>query len=128
MGKRFDINEVEPERDPTPVPSSVYRLRAEVLPAGVVNVLRLAKNGRTEMLELKCRIVGGEHDGSLVYDYITLRFDDTHYDNPELDITPQQARKYETAVELGYRRLRALIDSAHALDPKDKSDAAREIR
>src|SRR5437016_411076 len=100
----FDLNDAEPQHGGV-IPPGVYRLRAMVKPGGVVNPLCPAKNQRTKHLELDLTVVGGEHDGSKLRDYITLKFDDARYDDGDIllppPVSPEQAEKYRTAVRLG---------------------------
>ncbi len=60
MDDIFNLNNAEKQRDQTLIPAGVYRLRAKVRPgnAGPGGVLRLAKNGRTLMLELELKVIG----------------------------------------------------------------------
>jgi len=131
----FDLNDAEPQRDfQSPAPPGNYQLCPTVKSGRVAdNALRMAKNGRTWHLELEHRIVGGEdgaYNGNILYDYITLKVDETDYGN-DPDILPlsyEQAEKYRTAVRMGRSKLKAMIDSAFGLDPNDMSDEAKAKR
>jgi hypothetical protein len=132
----FNYNDAEKNRDLTPVPPGVYRLRTKVRPFGgdLNNPLRPAKSGYTEMLELGFTVVGDknggrEHDGHWFSDYITLVFTDG--DPNDIDKPPAppiQAEKYRTAVRIGRAKLRAILESAYAIDPNDDSDGANAKR
>ena len=116
----------------TPVPAGIYQVKATVKPGGVGpdGALRIAKNMRSQMLELELTIVGGKHNGRRLWDYTTVNFDAREYpdlpDMPSLD--REQRDKFETSVRLGQIKLKAILDSAYALDPTDHSEAAEQKR
>jgi hypothetical protein len=88
----------------------------------------VAKNGYSEHLKLEVAVVDGPYKGQKLYDYITLRYSKGG-DDPDIPaLSAQQIDNYETAVEIGRSRLRALVDSAHELRHKDDSDHAKAIR
>ena len=115
-----------------PMPAGIYQVRATVKPGGVGpdGELRIAKNMRSEMLELELTIVGGKFDGRKVWDYTMMSFDARQYpdssDMPPLD--RKQRDKFETSVRLGRVKLKAILDSAYELDPNDHSEAADQKR
>jgi len=125
----INLNDVEPQRDRELVPSGVYCLKIAVKPggAGEDRCLRLAKNLRSLMLELRYNVVGGDYAGKQIQDFITVDFDET--DDPDLPpIELDKLENYHTSVRMGRTKLRAIIDSAYGLDPKDDSDAAYRTR
>src|SRR5262249_61375447 len=125
----FDLNDAQPQRDFSVIPPGLYQLRAMLKAAAVTDALHLAKNLHTKHLELELTVVGGEHDGRKLWDYVTLAFDDARYDDVNVPpVSPEQAEKYRTAVRLGRSRLKAIVDSAYGLNPNDKSDRAKEAR
>src|SRR5262249_9462625 len=78
---------------------------------------------RTEMLDLELTVVGGEHSGRKVRDLITVGFDDSESNDPDImPVDPDQAERYRTAVRIGRSKLRAILESAHAINPNDHSD------
>src|SRR5262249_4671896 len=84
---------------------------------------------RTEMLDLELTVVGGEHSGRKVRDLITVGFDDSESNDPDImPVDPDQAERYRTAVRIGRSKLRAILESAHAINPNDHSDQANEKR
>jgi len=124
-----DLNDAETQRDRSLIPPGVYRLEITVKRggAGEDGWLKLAKNLRSLMLNLECKVLGGEYAGKKVFDLITVEFDET--DSIHLSpIEPGKLDNYRTSVRMGRSRLRAIIDSAHALDPNDDSFVAKERR
>jgi hypothetical protein len=125
----YDLNKADRQREMKPVPPGVYRLATKLRPGGIgtEGLLRLAKNLRTEMLDLELTVVGGEYDGRKLWDLITLEADDSnHPDLPSLD--REQARKYKTAVDMGRAKLRAILESANEISPDDDGEQAQRIR
>ena len=123
----IDLNTVKPVRDL--IPPGVYRLEITVKRGGAGDGgwLRLAKNQRSLMLELECKVVGGDYAGKKVWDYITVEFDETDALHlPPID--PSKLENYRTSARMGLVKLRAIIDSAFALDPNDDSFVAKEKR
>jgi hypothetical protein len=120
-----DLNDVKPNL----APPGVYCLEITIVPgnAGEGGYLRLAKNLRSLMLELICKIVGTEYAGHKIWDYITVEFDESNDQGlPPLD--PNKLDNYRTSVRMGRTKLRAIIDSAYGLLPNDDSDAAKAKR
>jgi hypothetical protein len=125
----IDLNDAETQRDRTLVPSGVYCLKIAVKPGGhgEGRWLRLAKNLRSLMLELKYSVVVGDYAGKQIQDFITVEFDET--DDLHLSpIEPDKLENYRTSVRMGRTKLRAIIDSAYGLEPNDDSEAAKEKR
>ena len=85
------------------------------------------------MLALECTVLeehpayeqNREHRGRKVWDYITCELDEQGVITP---LPQDKLQKLQTSVRLGRNKLRAIIDSAHKLDPNDKSEAAQAIR
>ena len=126
----FDYNDADPQRDFTLAQPDLYWLRLEVRPGAVADDHLLpAKNGYTWHLSVKATVREGEYAGAVVFDYITLRFDPT---GDSLAVPapqpPDKVDNYKTAVRLGRSKLRALLESAFAIDPNDNSDAANAKR
>jgi len=122
----IDLNNI-PQEDRDLVPPGVYRLEATVVPgdAGENGILTLAKNGRSLMLRLLCKVVGGDYAGYGIWDRITVGFDER--DDPDLPPI-DKLNNYRTSVRLGLKKLLAIVNSTYALLPNDDSDAAREKR
>ena len=110
------------------------QLKATVRPGSVVDPLCTAKNMRTRHLELELEVIGGnrgDYNGYKIWEYITLDVDETDYSDSELNIkrlSAEQAAKFQTAVSIGRKKLRALVDSAYALNPDDQSEDAKAKR
>lgn len=123
----IDLNDAKPQRDFELATPGIYLLRAKLKPggAGEGGALRLSKNGCLEMIELECAIVGGEYAGQKVWDYISVN---SLADDASLAISQEQIDKYKTAVDIGRTKLRALIESAREIDPKDDSAEAKKKR
>ena len=130
----FDLNDVDPQRELAP--SGIYQLKAKVRPGSVVDPLCTAKNMRTRHLELELEVIGGnrgEYNGHRIWEYLTLDVDEKDYSNdidgPNIkSLSPEQAAKFQTAVSIGRKKLRALVDSAYALHPDDQTDEAKAKR
>ena len=122
----IDLNDAEPQRDRSLLPPGPYQLKMQINygGAGADGALRRAKNGRTLMLELECTVAQGEHRGRKIWDYVTLLLDE----NAQPALEADKLDKLRTAVRMGRSKLRAIVDSAHALDPNDTSEAARAKR
>ena len=115
----YDLNEA---KDETLVPPGIYRLKVEV-----VQTDKVAKNLRTQMLVVNCRVIGGEHAGSSFREWIT-----TYVDLRDNGVTPplteEQAGKYKKAVGFGLAKLRRILESANEIDHGDESDEAKAKR
>ena len=124
-----DLNDAETQRDRSLIPPGVYCLEITVKRggAGEDGWLKLAKNLRSLMLSLECKVVGGDYAGKKVFDLITVEFDES--DDLHLSpIEPSKLENYRTSVRMGRSKLRAIIDSGFGLDPKDDSFVAKEKR
>src|SRR6516162_6128678 len=116
------------QREFDTLPADIYRVRAKVKPGGVVDPLCVAKNGYTEHLKIENTVIEGPYKGAKIFDYVTLRYSQGGDDPDVPALTAQQIDNYETAVEIGRVRLRAIVDSAHGLRHKDDSDQAKATR
>src|SRR5262249_37299710 len=125
----FNLNSAEKQRDQTLIPAGVYRLRTKVRPegAGPGSVLRLAKNGRTLMLDLELKDMGGESAGQKLWDLITVAVEPPEFEDANA-AEREQTERYQTAVRIGRAKLRAILESAYAIDPDDDSEAAQKKR
>jgi hypothetical protein len=128
MNSFIDLNAADRQHGLLIIPPGVYCLRIKLKTSGSSKeVLRWAKSMRTQHLELEYIVVDGAHTDHRITDYITVKFDDgQHAHLPAL--SDEQIRKYETAVRLGLRKLRAIIESALAIDPADNSEGAKRKR
>jgi hypothetical protein len=127
----YNLNKASSKQQKTfdPFPRGVYRLKARLRAGGFGpdGLLRMAKNGRTLMVDFEHHVVGGEFDGRKVWDLVTTEYDRTEC----IDLAPlssEQASKYDFACELGLARIRAMIESANAIDPTDESTEAQGLR
>jgi hypothetical protein len=122
----IDLNQAD-RQDVTLLPSGVYRLKIKLKFNADGEVLRWAKSMRTQHLEAELIVVDGAFAGQKLTDYITVVFDDSEHSHlPAL--STEDIRKYETAVRLGQRRLRAIVESAHGIEPSDSSEEAKRLR
>jgi hypothetical protein len=135
----IDLNEADIQRDRELIEPGVYGLEINVKEGhgGTDGWLKLAKNQRSLMLQLDCTVINAvtakgevtssEYVGKVVRDWITLEFDET--DAMHLPpLTAADVERYRTSVRMGRSKLRAIVDSAHGLDPKDDSFVAKEKR
>jgi hypothetical protein len=118
-----------PRDDQSLAPPGVYQLEINVVrgDAGEDGTLTLAKNGRGLMLRALYTVIGGNHAGHKIWDYITVEFNESN--DPNLPpIEASKLNNYRASVRMGLLKLRAIVDSAHGLLPDDASDAARAKR
>jgi hypothetical protein len=124
----FDFNDADTQRDNSPVPAGIYRLKAKVN-AGAMDVLTLAKSLRTKHLELELTIVEpADFAKRKIWDRITCEFVEDADADAEAPITSEQAERFRTAVRIGRSKIRAMLESARNIDPTDNSDAAQARR
>jgi hypothetical protein len=121
----LNLNDAERQSDQTPAPAGLYRLRSKLMAgsAGPDGLLRRSKHGATEMLDLELTITEGEYAGRKWREMITVNYIEA---NGPFD--PKAAQGFKTAVRLGRTKLRAIIESARGLDPKDESAEAERRR
>ena len=118
----IDLTDTESQSDP--IPAGVYRLRAKLMAgtAGTDHVLKVARNGVDLMLVLECTVIEGKHRGRKLWDYTTCELDEQGVITP---LSQDELEEHQAFVHRGRSKLRAIIDSAHGLNPKDKSEAAQ---
>jgi hypothetical protein len=124
----YDLNTAS-DRDFSPIPPGIYRVKAKLKPGGVgeEEVLRLAKNLRTQMLDLQLTVVGGKYGGCKVFELVTVFADLGN--SPELaPIDERQADNYKRTVNMGLAKLRRMLESAHEIAHDDESKEAQGIR
>ena len=121
----IDLTDTKSQSDP--IPAGVYRLRAELMAgtAGTDHLLKVARNGVDLMLVLECTVIEGKHRGRKLWDYTTCELDEQGVITP---LSQDELEEHQAFVHRGRSKLRAIINSAHGLNPKDKSEAAQEIR
>jgi hypothetical protein len=135
----IDLNDAETR---TPIPDGAYQLAIKVKPgnAGPDGLLTVAKNMRSQMLKLEYTVLAEvkhkalaptEHAKRKIFDYITVDYDEQDYGD-EADMLPVETgdrlEKMRNSVRMGRAKLRAIIDSAFALLPNDKSEATQQKR
>jgi hypothetical protein len=126
----INLNNVGTQRDREVIPDGVYALKAQVIAGGCGDdglLRRGTKNKRQLMIELSCKVVGGEYDGAEIRDWPTVGIDESS-DGGLPPLTVEQRKKLQTSLSIGLRRLKAIIDSAFRLDPNDLGGAAEERR
>jgi hypothetical protein len=126
----IDLTDTETQRqseDQSPIPPGVYRLRAKIKAGteGTDHLLQRAKNGVSLMLVLECTVIKGDYRNRKIWDYITCELDEQGVITP---LPQNKLEKLQTSMRLGRNKLRAIIDSAYKLDPKDTSEAAQAKR
>src|SRR5262249_35424169 len=120
----IDLNEADVQGNRELIEPGVYGLEITVKEghAGTDGWLKLAKNQRSLMLELHCKVVSAvttkgevvssQYAGKMVRDWITLEFDET--DAMHLPaLSAADLDRYRTSVRMGRSKLRAIVDSAH---------------
>lgn len=126
----YDLNQTAERQDFTqPIPPGLYRFKAKIKPGGTGEngLLRLAKNLRTQMLELELTVIGGKYAGRKIWDYVTVAADVSEH--PDLaSIDAEQADKFQTAARIGLAKVRDLIESANEIAHDDDSEEAQAIR
>jgi hypothetical protein len=123
----LDLSDAGPQTSRDPIPAGVYRLRAKLKigTAGTDFVLHPSKNSPLLGVSLECTVIGGEHAGRKIFDWISAELDE---DGMPAVVAPDKLENWKTAVRMGRKRLAAIVDSAIALDPNDRSDAAQARR
>ena len=111
----YDYTEVPPQREelipPGTVAPVVLKIRAGG--AGEGGLLKRSKNGDCEMLDLEFTVVNGPHVKRKFWENLILAgSNDGH----------------AQASEISRRTLRAIIESARGIEPKDVSPQARQAR
>jgi hypothetical protein len=123
----YDLNTAN---RPKPIPAGIYRVKAKLRAggSGEEQLLRLAKNLRTQMLDVEFTVLQGEHAGRKFFDLITVSADLSN-DNPDLgSISEKDAANYQLAVEISLLKLRNMIESAHEISHDDESERAVAAR
>jgi hypothetical protein len=124
----LNLSDTDAQGSREPIPAGVYRLRARLMAgtAGPDFLLRRAKNTPVLlMVALECTVIGSEHAGRKVWDYISAEIDEESMLTP-LDVEKRQ--NLQTAIRMGRNKLRAIIDSAFAFSPDDKTPATQAKR
>jgi hypothetical protein len=123
----IDLSDAGPQASFEPIPPGVYRLRAKLKAgtAGTDFLLHRSKNSPLLGVSLECAVVGGEHAGRKIFDWICAEIDEVSLPLAE---QPDKMANWQTAVKMGRAKLAAIIDSAIGLDPNDRSDAAQARR
>jgi hypothetical protein len=121
----FNYNDADDDRL---IPNGMYQLKISIKRGGhgSDNMLRLANNLRSLMLECTYTVIGGEHANYKIWDYITVAFDET--DSPEFPLESNRLEDYRASVRMGRKRVKAILNSAFGLNPDDKSEAAQAKR
>jgi hypothetical protein len=123
----LDLSDAGPQSSRDPIPAGVYRLRAKLKigTAGTDFVLHPSKNSPLLGVSLECTVIGGEHAGRKIFDWISAELDEG---NVPVVVAPDKLENWQTAVRMGRAKLAAIIDSAIGLDPNDRSEAAQARR
>jgi hypothetical protein len=106
------------------IPEGVYRLRARVQ-RGEHSVLKTAKSGMLQYLDLELTVESPvEFKGRKLRDRINC-----HYVGPEaLSGDQDEIERFRASVRIGRSKLKAILESAHNIDPHDDSPEARTKR
>jgi hypothetical protein len=123
----YDLNKTS-DTDFSPIPPGIYRVKAKLRPGGVgeEELLRLAKNLRTQMLDLQLTVVGGKYSGRKVFELVTV-FADLGNSPEPAPIDERQADNYKRAVNMGLAKLRRILESAHEIAHDDEGKEAQTI-
>jgi hypothetical protein len=123
----LDLSDAGPQTSRDPIPPGVYRLRAKLKigTAGTDFVLHPSKNSPLLGVSLECNVIGGEHAGRKIFDWISAELDEN---NLPVVVAPEKLENWKTAVRMGRAKLAAIIDSAIGLRADDRSDAAQARR
>jgi len=123
----LDLSDAGPQTSRDPIPPGVYRLRAKLKigTAGTDFLLHRAQKSPLLGVSLECAVIGGEHAGRKIFDWICAELDE---DGMPAVVAPEKLENWQTAIRMGRAKLAAIIDSAVGLDPNDRSDAAQARR
>jgi hypothetical protein len=81
---------------------------------------------RTQMLDIELTVVGGMYSGRKLFELITV-FADLN-NAPELvPIDEQQVKNYKRAVNMGFAKLRRVLESAHEIANDDNGEEAQRF-
>jgi hypothetical protein len=110
----YDYSNAAPAREFDLIPQNTVvtlRLHIRAGGAGEDGMLKRSSNGRCEMLDVELTIVDGEFAKRKLWDHFVV-----------------EGEEHAKAIEISRGRIRAIIDSAYGLDPKDISPEARKAR
>jgi hypothetical protein len=109
------------------IPEGVYRLRARVKRDNEYSVLKTAKSGMLQYLELELTVESPvEFKGRKVRDWINC-----HYIGPEASNAANdhdEVERFRASARIGRSKLKGILESAHNIDPHDDSPKARAKR
>jgi hypothetical protein len=112
----YDYSDAPPPRGFDLIPAGeIVTVSLHIRPGGVGEdqMFKRSKDGGCEMLECEFTVIDGQYKKRKLFEYWVLE-----------GTTDGHAQ----AAELSRGTIKAIIDSAYGLDPKDKSDQARAIR
>jgi hypothetical protein len=109
----YDYSDAPPPRDFEVIPPTVATMSLHILGggAGEDGALKRSKDGRCEMLALEITLLDGEFAKRKVFENWIVEGVD-----------------HAKAIEISHSRIKAVLDSALGLDPKDVSPQARAAR
>jgi hypothetical protein len=118
----YDFNKANKD-DFGPIPPGIYHVRSKLKAGGAGDecLPRLAKNMRTQMLDIEHTVVGGVYSGRKLFELITVF---AYLNNaPELvPVHEKQVKSYKRAVNMGFAMLRSLLESAHEIANDDNGE------
>jgi len=111
----IDLNTAGPQRDFTPIAPAIYSVTIRVKPgsAGPDGSLTRSKDGACEMLVFDAIVDEGEHAKARIF---------------ERCVISGSTKGHHDAIDISFRRLRALVESAKGVRPDDQSPAAVAAR
>jgi hypothetical protein len=123
----LDLSDAGPQTSRDPIPPGVYHLRARLKAgsAGSDFLLHPSKSSPLLGVSLECTVIGGEHAGRKVFDWISAELDE---DGMSATVPQEKLTNWQTAVRMGRAKLAAIIDSAIGLRPDDRSEVAQARR
>jgi len=129
----INLNDADDQK-PGTMPPGPYWVKARIKPGGWGDdgLLRLARNQYSLMLEVECVVIDDEEwRGKKIIDYITCELAEYDHSDPlSLPPAPDMGTlsNLQTSVRIGRSKLKAMINSAFNLQPRDDSDEAKARR
>jgi hypothetical protein len=121
----FDVRKTDDDQRSVP-PEGIYAFEVNVVPgnAGPDGMLRaMKKDMRQLMVALECSIVGGKYARRKAWLYPLVAYDDTPDDDLPDVAVGDALEDILHNIKRGQTRVRAIIDSALGLMPKDHTEA-----
>jgi hypothetical protein len=112
----FDFNQADEQRSFDVIPDgtiAVVQLKIRCGGAGEGGILTRSKDGRSEHLDVELVVVEGPHSGRKIFERLTVS---------------GTSDGHAQAAKISHGKLRAILESALGIKPRDVSEAAKKAR